>query len=198
MKFIDDLVTLFEGFFDTLVKRLRAFVSPSADAPDDDIAFEPLTPEPKEERPTEKIENHRVAGTSFRLEDIKRLMGENAAYDFTKKELIEEGYIDDRVYKLLPYYGSAVLEPEPDNPHDPKAIKVLTAGVHIGYIKAGSCAHIHKVLREGRVKKAEVEIKGGEYKIVLEDCDDYSDKSTYSLERDSIPFHAVLTLTLEQ
>ena len=154
--------------------------------------------EPVAETPKKKIENHRVAGTSFRLDSIKDLMFENPAYDFSKKELIDDGRTDERIYEFAVYEDSAVLEPEPDNPEDPKAIKVLTSGVHIGYIKAGSCAHIHKLLREERIEKATIEIKGGKYKILLEDYDDYTDKSSYSLERDSIPFSAVLTLTLKQ
>ena len=144
-----------------------------------------------------KTETHRVAGINFRLDEIKDLMDESYAYSWTKKELVEEGRVDERVYKFGVYYGTAALVPEPDNPHDPKAIKVLTAGVHIGYIKAGSCAHIHKILREDRIEKVEVEIKGGDYKIVLEDYDDYTGKSTYTLERDAIPFSAVLTVTLK-
>lgn len=148
--------------------------------------------------PKKKEEKHRIAGTSFREKDIKDLMGENVAYDWSKKELIEDGRIEERIYKLDSYCGLAVLEPEPDNPNDPKAIKVLTSGIHIGYIKAGSCAHIHKVLREGRIEKAEVEIKGGAYKVILEEYDDYTDKSTYSIVKDTIPISAVLTLTIKQ
>lgn len=162
-----------------------------------DSAPEPLESEPKEAAPPKKKETHRVAGTSFREADIKELMGENSAYEWTKKELIEAGYVDERVYEYSVYYGSLVLEPEPDNPHDPRAVKVITGGVHVGYIKAGSCARIHKLLREGNIEKAEIEIKGGKYKIVLEDYDDYEDKSTYTLERGSVPFSAVVTLTLK-
>lgn len=146
--------------------------------------------------PEKKTETHRVAGTSYRLDDIKNLLGENYVYECTKKELIADGYIGERIYEFDVYTGAAVLEPEPDNPHDPRAIKVIAAGVHIGYIKAGSCAHIHKVLREGRLEKVNVEIKGGKYKIVLEDFDEEGE-SVYSLERDDIPFSAVLTLTLK-
>ena len=165
-----------------------------------DSSAEPLEYQPFDfgEAPAEgKVENHRVTGTSFRAAAIKYLMSENDVYDLSKKELIEEGYTDERVYELEPYHGTATLEPEPDNPHDSKAIKVMADGVHIGYIKAGSCAHIHNLLREGRIKKAEIEIKGGAYKCVEEEYDYTSYKTTYTMERDSVPFHAILTLTLE-
>lgn len=160
-----------------------------------DSAPEPL--EPKEAAPPKKTETHRLAGENYYLEAIKDLMGENSLYSWSKKELIDDGYVDERIYEFDVYSGVAVLEPEPDNPHDPRAIKVLTGGIHVGYIKAGSCAHIHKLLREGNIETARVEIKGGKYKIVFEDYDDYEDKSTYTLERGSVPLSAVVTLTLK-
>lgn len=194
MKIIDDLVTRFKGFIKSLIDRIREFVSPITGSPNKDT---PLEDEPKIIKPPKKTEKHHVAGTSFRLADIEGLLSENAAFYWSKKELVDAGYIEERVYKIGPYYGTAELVPEPENPHDPKAIKVMVAGVHVGYIKAGSCAHIHKLIREERLKKIEVEIKGGDYKIVFENYDDYTEKSTYSLERDSFPFSAVLIITLE-
>lgn len=194
------LIFIAVGAFQLVAKRKYnhpddASQEGSADTPVSN--YSSPTPTPSEDVPKKKTESHHVAGISFREEDVKDLMGENAAYGFTKKELVDEGYIGERVYKMEPYYGAADLEPEPDNPHDPKAIKVMTAGTHIGYIKAGSCAHIHNLLRGDLIEKAEVEIKGGAYRIVLEDYDDYTEKSTYSLERGTIPIHAVLTLTLK-
>lgn len=156
---------------------------------------EPLKPEPLTDTPQTKVEHHRIAGTSFRLDAIQELLDENTDYPLSKRELIDQGLINERIYKMGVYNNFAVLEPEPENPTDPKAIKVLTEGVHIGYIKAGSCAHIHKLLREGRIESAEIEIKGGEYKILLEDFDE-DGESVYSLERYIIPFSAVLSLTL--
>ena len=154
------------------------------------------TPEPlAADTPQPKVEHHRIAGTSFHLDAIKELLDENLDYPLSKRELIDQGLINERIYKLGVYNNFAVLEPEPENPTDPKAIKVLTEGVHIGYIKAGSCAHIHKALREGRIESAEIEIKGGDYKILLEDFDE-DGESIYSLERYTIPFSAVLSLTL--
>lgn len=194
MKIIDDLVARFKGFIESLIDRIREFVSPITGSPNKDA---PLEDEPKIIKPPKKTEKHHVAGTSFRLANIEGLLSENAEFYWSKKELVDAGYIGERIYKIEPYYGTAELVPEPENPHDPKAIKVMAAGVHVGYIKAGSCAHIHKLIREGEIKKIEVEIKGGDYKIVFENYDDYTDKSTYSLEKDSVPIHAVLTLTLK-
>lgn len=158
---------------------------------------EPPKVEPTPSAPPKKTETHRLAGENYYLDAIRDLMVENSVYSWSKKELIDDGYVDERIYEFDVYSGVAVLEPEPDNPHDPRAIKVLTDGIHIGYIKAGSCAHIHKLLREGSIETARVEIKGGKYKILNEEYDDYTDKTTYTLERGSIPLSAVVTLTLK-
>jgi hypothetical protein len=179
---------------------LAPTLTPPTSAPQDPTPEPPnpelLKSEPLTDTPQPKVEHHRIAGTSFRLDAIKELLDENPDYPLNKRELIDQGLTDERIYKMEVYNHSAVLEPEPENPTDPKAIKVLTEGVHIGYIKAGPCAHIHKALREGRIESAEIEIKGGEYKILLEDVDE-DGESVYSLERATVPFSAVLSLTLK-
>lgn len=202
MKFIDELVDTFKGWIDSVVDSIRAFFTPTPEAPNDaapntDTPLEPSKPEPKVKEPQKKTETHRVAGVSFREEALTDLMGENSCYSYSKTELVREGYVDERVYKFNPYQGSAELVPEPDNPQDSKAIKVLVEGVHIGYIKAGSCSHLHNLMRDARIETIEVEIKGGDYKIVFEDYNDITDKSTYTLDRDNAPISAVLTVTLK-
>ena len=154
-------------------------------------------PEPTVEVPKKKTQTHRVAGVSFREAILKDLMGENSYYTCSKTDLISYGCVDERIYKFNVYNGSAELVPEPDNPHDPKAVKVLVEGMHIGYIKEGSCSRIHNLMRDDRIEKIKVEIKGGDYKVIYEEYDDYTDKSTYSLDKDSAPFSAVLTITLK-
>lgn len=179
-----------------LALTLTPPTSISQDPTPEPLKPEPLKPEPLVSTPQSKVEHHRIAGTGFRLDVIKELLDENSDYSLTKRELIEQGFTNERIYKRGVYNNFAVLEPEPENPTDPKAIKVLTEGVHIGYIKAGSCAHIHKALREGRIEKVEIEIKGGEYKILLEDFDE-DGESVYSLERYTVPLSAILSITLK-
>lgn len=188
------------GWWYTPLKEALADLAPTLTPPTStpqDPTPEPLKPEPlAADTPQPNVEHHHIAGISFRLDAIKKLLDKNPDYTLSKRELIDYELIDTRIYEMELYNNPAVLEPEPENPTDPKAIKVLTEGVHIGYIKAGSCAHIHKLLREGRIERAEVEIKGGEYKILLGGVDEEGN-SVYSLERDRIPLHAVLSLTLK-
>lgn len=149
-------------------------------------AATPVAPAPK---PTPKT--YKVTGLTHYMENLMTLASENDDYQMSKRDLINDGLTDQRVYQYDFYASKAELVPEPDNPHDPKAIKVVVDGQHVGYIKAGSCAHLNKVIRENRVEKIDVEVGGGKYKIVHEDCDEFGE-DVYELERDDLPFYVHL------
>ena len=73
----------------------------------------------------------------------------------------------------------------------------MVDGAHIGYIKAGSCAHIHKLLRENRIENITCLIGGGREKELVPDDDIDGESVRYSLEKDEIPFYARLTITVK-
>lgn len=50
------------------------------------------------------------------------------------------------------------LEPEPDNPYDDHAVKVMYQGEHIGYIERSNNSALHEALVDG--SEASVEIIG--------------------------------------
>ena len=168
-----------------------ALVTPEQDAP---AAEENPAQVPQAE--PQKTERHKVAGTSFRLDEIQSLGSENTDYELSKKGLIDAGLIGERVYQIDYYATNIELIPEPENPHDPRAIRVVADGVHIGYIKSGSCAHIHKLLDEDKIESIKCKIEGGRYKIVLEDYDE-DGESVYTLEKDEIPLHADLSIKIK-
>lgn len=152
---------------------------------------EPIAPT----EPTQKTETHKVAGISFRQDAVGALAKENEDYTKTKKELITDGLTDEWVCEYDFYPHRVELVPEPDNPTDPKAVRVEVDGQHIGYIKSGSCAHIRKLIKDGKIIKLSCEIGGGRRKIVREDIDEWG-KSSYSLEKDTIPFYATISITV--
>lgn len=127
-----------------------------------------VEPAPQAKVPGAKVVSHKVAGTSYRQEAIRAMGRKNPDYNLTKKELLKRWPDGVTVYEYTFSPKKAELVPEPENPHDPKAIKVLVDGVHVGYIKAGSCAHIHKLIRENRIQKIEPSIIGGKYKAVYD------------------------------
>lgn len=151
----------------------------------------PATPTPQ--APAQTVERHKVAGISHRLDALRPLAVKNDDFDKSKRELIEDGLIGERIYRTDFFATTTTLVPEPDNPVDPKAIKVVADGAHIGYIKSGSCSHIHKLIREGRIKSIKCEIAGGDYKMIFED---FNEDNVYTLEKDNVPIHAVVSIIL--
>lgn len=120
----------------------------------------------RKKAPSADGERHRVAGTSYRQKEIMTFASKNPDYDMTKKEIIDADMVDTAIYKYNFAPVSVTLEPEPDNPHDPKAIKVLFNGVHIGYIKSGSCTHVRKLMDADRIASISGRIYGGPSKMV--------------------------------
>lgn len=157
-----------------------------------------ITPPPKERpaiesKPIEDntiVKTYRVAGTSFRLKNIMELANENPQYEYTKQELIDECLYDEKIFEYEFYPIKTELIPEPDNPYDKNAVKVIVDGEHIGYIKEGSCSHVLRILREHRIKKIECEISGGKYKRLCYD----EDEDSYTMEKSESIFYAQLTI----
>lgn len=144
-------------------------------------------------KPHAEFERHKVAGTSYHLDAIMALAQENPDYDLTKREIIDDGLTDERIYQYTFADGPVELVDDPDNEHDPNAIKVLVAGQHIGYIKRGSTGRIHNLQRAGRVLGVTAEIYGGKYKVVL--CDDDDDGAEhYELIRDESLYGAAIEI----
>lgn len=144
-------------------------------------------------KPRAKFERHKVAGTSYHLDAIMALAQENPDYDLTKREIIDDGLTDERIYQYTFADGPVELVDDPDNEYDPNAIKVLVAGQHIGYIKRGSTGRVHNLQRAGRVLGVTAEIYGGKYKVVT--CDeDYDGTEHYDLIRDESLYGAAIEI----
>ena len=123
------------------------------------------------EAPSTKVVTHKIAGTSFRQEALQAMGEKNPEYNLTKRELLKLYPNGVTVYEYIFEPRRAHLVPEPENPEDPNAIKVVIDGAHVGYIKAGSCAHIRRLMRESRIGKIEARIIGGKYRAVYEYVD---------------------------
>lgn len=147
-----------------------------------------------EQRLLGKEETHRVAGTSFYQDAIKALGVKNPDFTKSEKALKNAGLLDETIYEYVFAPQRVELIPEPDNPHDPKAIKVVADGTHIGYIKAGSCAHVHKLLEADRIVRISCFISGGKGKRLY--WDDVGEQ--YDLHEDEIGFYAHLTITTKE
>lgn len=145
---------------------------------------------------TQKAEKHRIAGVSYRQDVIMSLGIPNEAYKYTKSQLIKMGLVDKKIYEYLFSPSSVTLIPEPDNDHDPNAVKVVIDGKHVGYIKKGSCSHIKNLLNSNTISSISAKISGGKSKYVY--CnDDCEDSNSYTMEQDKTDFHVEITITLK-
>lgn len=152
----------------------------------------------KEEQEMYNIKNYKVAGIKYHMDAVMELASENDMYDMSKKELIESyeenyGYLGN-IYEYEFYVADTQLIPEPDNPYDPNAIKVVADDQHIGYIKAGTCRHLLKVINEGRLGPIECRIYGGPYKYLDLDFEEMTGKEIYTVIHDKRDFRAKLTI----
>lgn len=128
-----------------------------------------------------------VVGMDYYKKAIESILSENLIFDFSKRELIEEGWEGEKVYFYDTGYFSAELVPEPENEFDPNAIAVYTQGVKVGYIKKTKCKQVKGYMDSGRIRKVDIEIVGGKYKYISESgiergTDDYKGELSIYLE----------------
>lgn len=145
------------------------------------------TTEPNPEPIEEQYETHRVAGVSFRQKQILTLAEENPEYDVSKKELLDPFSYKlhgRRIYQYTFNPMNVELVPEPENPQDPNAIKVIVDNVHVGYIKREANSHINQLISEDRIDYIKAFIGGGKYKCV--DYDPFKDKDVYEADETTI------------
>lgn len=182
---------------------------PPDPAPTPEPAVEPMpkedTPIEQEKEPSTKdattvdapespyVEKvYHVTGVKYYMDSLMRLAIENPDYECSKREIVDSFMYDENIYRYLFAPKTVELVPEPENPYDKNAIKVVVDGEQVGHIKAGSCAHLLKVIREGRIHKSSCTIGGGPLKRVVNDYDIEKDKDVYTLERETHPYSIVL------
>lgn len=114
----------------------------------------------------------------------------------TKPQLIKNGLIDKNIYEYSFNPSSVLLVPEPENEHDPNAIKVIIDNVHVGYIKKGSCSHIKKLISSCAISSISAMIIGGRSKYVH--CtDDAGSNESYIIDKSETDFRVEITLSLK-
>jgi len=140
-----------------------------------------------------------VTGTNYRNQkEILSLGKINAEYSLDKRALIKKYPDGVTVYEYnFPTYA-ATFEFEPTNEHDPNAIKVLIKGIHVGYVKKGSCSRVRNLISQNNIKSISAKIYGGKSKCLYISgiYDDDEETKYFEFEKDNRDFKIVLTLTL--
>lgn len=140
--------------------------------------------------PAVKVEKFNVAGLSYHMGEFMQLAIEVPDYTTKKSEIIDSCLEDQRIYKY--YFSPDVVEliPEPDNEHDSNAVAVYADGLHIGYIKAGSCSRVKNLLSSGLVDNIRLEAWGGPYV--------YYDSYNETLDRDEAIYGAKVLIYITE
>lgn len=152
---------------------------------------------PERKQPTSAVQNtkkYKVAGVTFYEDNIRALAVDSPDYEMSKRELIDAGMTEEKVWKYFFAPENVELIPEDDNSEYPEAIKVVVDGQHVGYIKSGSCAHLRKVIANDGIASIDCTIGGGPYKYISVGYDDETDKETYTLEKDEINLFVHLSI----
>lgn len=158
---------------------------------------------PQEALPAAQMEtvNFRVAGISYCEDALMELAWENPEYELSKREIFDEGLDEQRIYQYEFSPKNVQLVEEPENPHDPNAIKVIVDSQHIGYIKAGSTTRVRNLLRSGKIEKITADIGGGPYKYAYteEDVDDnYDTIEKRYVDKENIPYSCIIHIKIRK
>ena len=120
-----------------------------------------------------------VAGVSTRQEVFKKAGYRNDEYSLSKKRIIDEGLEDVDI----PQYEFGTvhigLELEPENEHDPNAVKVLLNDEQIGYIPADDSEYVHDMMEDDRIADIDAKIVGGPLKRYNSDTDEIEKVDLY-------------------
>lgn len=119
----------------------------------------PPAPEPKE------MELY-ISNAGYFREQQESLLKLNPYYGIKMVDLVKLGRTDSKIYKYR--WGNFIgkIIPEPENPHDKYALKLDVEGVKVGHINRDDQAEIRKLMRKDKIKRVEISIHSGPFKIV--------------------------------
>lgn len=114
---------------------------------------------------------YKVAGITYHIDDIMdELASENEDFLLSRSELRQEYDDGDRVDQFTFDIQHAELVEEPDNPHDPNAIRIDADGVTIGYVAKSDQKEVLEKMRSDDYLGIEVtELHNGMYWDISED-----------------------------
>lgn len=113
-------------------------------------------------------EDFYIAGMSYQENNMQHLCILNPDWQKSTESLVDPDH-DVRIYKYTFVNKPVELVPEPTNPHDPNAVKVVVAGKHIGYISADENIHVLEILKYTRIIYISCFFRGGESKTIYSD-----------------------------
>ncbi|WOV83902.1 HIRAN domain-containing protein [Sporosarcina jeotgali] len=119
--------------------------------------------------------------------------------NLTDEQIIADG-AEGHEYENQVVKAAARLVKEPNNPHDPNAIKVILIDAerkkhHVGYIPKEKTAEVSRLMKT--LNRIDVEFTGGQYKAIDIDDDENEYIDTYS-ENYGVILHTVDVVELTE
>lgn len=153
-----------------------------------------IDPEPTDQ-PVWKIYYYDVVGLYYHRTQLQTLSRINPDYELSEAQLVEDDQVDVEIPKYCFDCTEAELIPEPENLHDPHAIRVEMAGETIGYIKKGQTQEIQELLDEDRIGNMSCQITGGPFRILYSGYSPARDKAIYeNVEKEQAAYKGELRL----
>lgn len=135
----------------------------------------------------------KIAGFEHYMDAIMKVLAyKNEDFSMSNTELKESYYPGDYVYQYDGTTSRADLIPEPDNPHDANAIKIMVDGQLMGYVPQKSCSKVKKLMNNPKYQYCSVGLLGGKYKHIWED-----DNEKINIEKGEKPYTVQLFIYME-
>lgn len=106
-----------------------------------------------------------VAGVEYHRDDLAFLATEQKKFTMPIDKIIEKGWTNKKLFRYYFTNEPVQLVAEPNNAHDPNAVKVLINNIFVGYIPKDSNELALKMLAAG-YQNITAKISGGDYKKV--------------------------------
>lgn len=146
------------------------------------------TPEPPKKETSKvviKEQRHILENIEEHMEDIMVLVEKNDDFKLSKKELMEDGREDEKIYEYEMWEEVQLNQTKDGN------IEVTIQGQPIGRIKKGSKPKFNKLIQNRTIRSIHAEVSGGNYKILKY----WSSQDKYELEESENTFSITIEIS---
>lgn len=142
----------------------------------------PAAPVQEPKKPKGIIKNQRfvLANIEDHMDAIMELVEVNEDYKLSKKDLIEDGREDEKIFQYE--LGNVKAEIKSIScGGGSEQLQVFVYNTHIGDVKKGSVSRVKNLLKDKEIKRIDAEVTGGNYRLLSFHDDKYYDDKLESV-----------------
>ena len=121
-----------------------------------------------------------VAGVNYRMDNVMKLATPMKKWNMTNEQIWQK-YGNKRIYRYFFTNEPLQFVPEPNNPHDSNAIKIMINNLHVGYVPQEYCNMVKNMFSGGRCF-AKAQFSGGEFKVITGNGEVYKDTESITIK----------------